>query len=179
MGDADPVQTVTSAGLRAQALLKSARVWADRNRYGEALVLTEKSLEADPLFARAHCARAFYLAKLGRGEEALTLLNDLLARNPTDADALSTLGACHLEAGRLDDAAPVLAEAVRLGPDNSLAHYNYACFCARTNREENCRAALTRALALEPRDKSRAAVDPDLALYRETAWFLELVALRR
>jgi hypothetical protein len=67
----------------------------------------------------------------------------------------------------------------RLGPDEPTAFYNYACFCAQTGREEECREYLRKAIILDRSYNSIAATDEDLSAYRHTDWFEELVSFKK
>jgi Flp pilus assembly protein TadD len=169
----------TAARMCAQALVANARVLANSGRYGEALKMLEQAVDADPGYDRAVLAKAFVLSKLGRGDEGRALADGLIAREPGNAVAHTTRGTCLFETGRRDEAEAAFREGMRLAPNEYLPFYNYACFCALMAREDECREALARALALSPAVNTRAATDPDLAAFRERPWFQELVAFKR
>jgi tetratricopeptide (TPR) repeat protein len=169
----------TPARLRAEALVDSGRMLANMARYREALEMMERAAEADPSYDRPRLAKAFVLSKLGRTADALDIVDAYIRDHPGNAYAHTTRGTCLMMAGRRDEAEGAYREGVRLGGEEYLHAYNYACFLALEGREEETRETLGRALALAPNINTRAATDPDLEPYREREWFQELVAFKR
>jgi tetratricopeptide (TPR) repeat protein len=167
------------ARFRAEALVGSGRMLANMGRYQEALGMIERAAEADPTYDRPRLAKAFVLSKLGRPADALGIVNDFIREDPANAYAHTTRGPCLMAEGRNAEAEEALREGVRLGGDDYLHAYNYACFLAQAGREEEAREMLARALALEPVMNARAATDPDFEPYRDREWFQELVAFKR
>ena len=161
------------------ALLNSGRVMANQGKHAEALGFIEQAIVADPTYDRPLLAKAFTLSKLGRSVEALAIVDEYIRRDSGNAVAYATRGTVLTEAGQMDEADAAFAQAVRLAPTEYLTHYNYACFCARAGREETCRRELTRALELNPGQKSRAATDLDFEPFYEQDWFRALVAFTR
>jgi tetratricopeptide (TPR) repeat protein len=167
------------ARLRAEALVGSGRMLANMARYREALDMIDKAAEADPTYDRPQLARAFVLSKLGRTDDALGICDAFIRDHPENAYAYTTRGTCFMNVGRKAEAEDAFREGVRLGGDEYLHPYNYACFLAQEGREEEARAMLARALELSPTMNARAATDPDFEPYREREWFQDLVAFKR
>jgi len=70
--------------------------------------------------------RAWALSELGRDEEALETLDELIEEYPHSARLLGTLGVVLSNADDLDDARDALEEAVDLNPDDEVALANLA-----------------------------------------------------
>ena len=175
----DQISEKSPARLRAEALVGSGRMLANMARYREALDMIERAAEADPTYDRPRLARAFVLSKLGRTDDALGICDAFIRDDPGNAYAHTTRGTCLMAAGRDAEAEGALREGVRLGGDEYLHAYNYACFLALAGREDETREMLGRALELSPGMNARAATDPDFEPYREREWFQEMVAFKR
>lgn len=167
------------ARLRAEALVGSGRMLANMARYREALDMIERAADADPTYDRPRLARAFVLSKLGRTDDALDICDSFIREHPGNSYAHTTRGTCLMNVGRKAEAEDAFREGVRLGGDEYLPSYNYACFLAQEGREEETREMLARALDLSPNMNARAATDPDFEPYREREWFQDLVAFKR
>jgi len=166
------------ARLRAEALVDNGRMLANMARYREALEMMERAMEADPTYDRSHLAKAFVLSKLGRSDDALEICDAFIRDNPGNAYAHTTRGTCFMNEGMKAEAEEAFREGVRLGGDEYLHAYNYACFLAQEGREDEVREMLIRALELAPNINTRAATDPDFEHYRDQEWFQELVAFK-
>jgi tetratricopeptide (TPR) repeat protein len=167
------------ARLRAEALVGSGRMLANMARYPEALDMMERAAEADPTYDRPRLAKAFVLSKLGHTDDALGICDAYIRDHPQNAYAHTTRGTCLMDMGRNAEAEDAFRAGVRLGGDEYLHAYNYACFLAQEGREDEAREMLGRALVLSPHMNARAATDPDFEPYREREWFQELVAFKR
>jgi tetratricopeptide (TPR) repeat protein len=165
--------------LRAKALMDSGRVLSNSGRFEEALSLIEQAIAADPSYDRAPLAKAFVLAKMGRLDDALAITDEFLSGHPDNAYAHTTRGTCLIEASRFPEAEEEFRAGVRLGGDDYIHAYNYACFLAQQGREEETREMLGRALELGPHMNTRAATDVDFERYRDAEWFQDLVAFKR
>jgi tetratricopeptide (TPR) repeat protein len=177
-----PEQDTTTGGdaqrLRAKALMDSGRVLSNSGRYEEALGLIEQAVAADPTYDRPALAKAFVLSKLGRVDDALKTVDEFLAAHPENAYAHTTRGSCLMDTGRDAEAEKSFREGVRLGGEDYIHAYNYACFLAQADREDETREMLTRALSYAPNMNTRAATDADFERYRDREWFQELVAFK-
>jgi len=86
----------------------------------------------------------------GRHVEVQTLCRQILKDLPQHFDALHLLGASEVDCGRFEEAASVLARAVRIEPRSAEAQSNLGIALFRLNRHEEARAAQERAVALKP-----------------------------
>lgn len=165
--------------LRAETYFMRARGYHRLGRFEEALASLDEAVAADPTYARAHTARAHTLRQLGRLEEAFAVVNQVLEAEPNNAVALATKGTLLQELGRLTEGQALYEEALAAASpeDQSLLHYNFACFWARAGDLARVQEHLARALQLDPGKKSVAAVDRDFEEFAEEEWFLELTAL--
>ncbi|UCH78905.1 MAG: tetratricopeptide repeat protein [Candidatus Coatesbacteria bacterium] len=166
------------ARLRAEALLGNGRTLSNMGRYEEALAMVERAAEADPTYDRPLLAKGFVFAKLGRIGEGLEIVDGFIAEHPDNAYAHTTRGSCLMEAGRDAEAEEAFREGVRLGGEDYIHSYNFACFAAKHGREDQTREMLARALELAPHMNTRAATDPDFERFREAEWFQELVKFK-
>ena len=167
------------ARLRAEALVGSGRMLANMSRYSDALEMIEKAAEADPTYDRPQLAKAFVLSKLGRTDDALAICDAYIRDDPENAYAHTTRGTCFMNVGRKAEAEEAFRQGVRLGGDDYIHAYNYACFLAQEGREEEAREMLARALDVSPNMNARAATDVDFERYRDAEWFQDLVAFKR
>ena len=90
------------------------------------------------------------LLESGNAAEAYPLFADFVARNPDQARGWATMGVCHAQRKRMDEAAPCFERALELAPDDANICYRYAGFL-RDNKQ--CAAALKyflRARELDP-----------------------------
>jgi tetratricopeptide (TPR) repeat protein len=88
--------------------------------------------------------------KRGALEEALPLLERLIERDPTSADAYNNLGAALQGLKRPAEAVPHFERAVALDSRRPEAHYNLGLAQQRLGRLAQARASCERALALRP-----------------------------
>jgi Flp pilus assembly protein TadD len=75
----------------------------------------DASLEAD-------YAQAEYLIKSDKCDEAISLLENVVAKNAKHADALNYLGYCHRKAGRKDQAMAFYQKALAVDPNHLGVH---------------------------------------------------------
>jgi TolB-like protein/Tfp pilus assembly protein PilF len=78
--------------------------------------LVGQALAASPRYAYAHHTKATVLRALNRCEEAIPEYETALALNRNMAYALIGLGWCKVYAGSLDEAIPLVEQAIRLSP---------------------------------------------------------------
>jgi hypothetical protein len=100
--------------------------------------------------AAALHARGYELARLGRFEEGVPLLESALALQPRNADFLASLGTIQYVLGDLAAAIATLARAVEIAPQKAEAHSNLAMALRDAGEPERALAAVRRALDLRP-----------------------------
>jgi tetratricopeptide (TPR) repeat protein len=164
---------------RAITYLQSGRQKFNAGNYDGALQMFDRAIEADGDFPRAHTAKATCLIQLGRTREAEEICDALIAKDPAYGLAYTTQGVILHRRGELAEADEAYRRGTTLGPDEPTSFYNYACFCAQTGREDQCRENLRRAIILDRTFNSIAATDEDLLAYRNKSWFEELVSFKK
>ena len=88
----------------------------------------------------------------GRGDEAVSACDAILAGDPKSAAALTLKGFCLMSAGKLEDARKSLEEAERLAPGAALPHKRLGMLLQRLGDAAGARASYDRALALDAAD---------------------------
>lgn len=126
-----------------------AALYIDRDRLDEAEALLRRALELKPRYGKAFDNLAVIAAARGRIAEAL----ELFARANEVEESARVHGhmARLLEVtGRSAQAAQHHARALELAPRDGRVHLAHGQFLARAGRIEEARAALERAVALDP-----------------------------
>jgi tetratricopeptide (TPR) repeat protein len=164
--------------LRAEMHFQRGRQLFNVRKYEEALAAFEEAVAADATFIRPYAGKANALTVLGHCDEALQVCGDAIGRDPSYAVIYTMRGAVFRNLGREREANADYELAAKLGPDDPLVHFNYACFWAHMGRRGDCERELKRALELDPTLNSAAAIDPDFERYRGEPWFEELVAFK-
>jgi len=143
---------------RSILLLEIARILRDRlSRPAEALERLETAARRHPPGPESlelHLERVFLRHELGRPDDAVALLTELMHEPSLDRAFLAfNRGGIHEQAGRIDEAERDLKEAVSLAPDNVLYLERVAdlIFRARRNAEEAL-TLLDQALTVDAHD---------------------------
>jgi len=82
----------------------------------------ERSLELNPRYVTGHTWFGFFLATMGRNEEAYTELKRAIRLDPCSSPVYVCLGIVHWAARRYDQAIEQYEKAIELVPSNALAH---------------------------------------------------------
>ena len=121
--------------------------------------------------------RARILIQLKRFDQAAHLLEQHLAGNPHDAEALGCLAICRSEEGKHDVAADLAGQAIAVAPDEPWCHYVMARVLYQRNRLEEARQSVQQAIRLEPEDPDLFALLGDIYL-QQKKWQKALTATR-
>ncbi len=126
----------------ADAFALYGQMCASQERYEEAISMTRRAQELDPLAHRVDVATAFLRA--GRNEEALEKVTQAIAFDPGHARAHATRGWVLMRTGRPDEGIAELERAVTLAPEETqwLAQLGQAC--GEAGRVERARDILRR-----------------------------------
>lgn len=134
----------------AEAHMNFGLVLAAEGKYAEAEKEVRFALRLTPSNLGALSGLGTIDAKLGRGEEAVEILRKIAKRQPDSAAAHSNLGAALSADGfDLPGALDEFSEAIRLGPQSALLHYNKGRVLNDLNRTEEARADLDAACRLQ------------------------------
>jgi len=137
---------------------------ADRQRLAEANM--RRDLEKLGYDAPMLCRLTGLLREMNRNEEALTVVAQVLEREPGNAQALAEYGMCLAVAGRMPEAERALAASVQLDPSQNNARMRLAGLMARSGRTGPAIELFEAALDWSP---NLAALHNNLA----TAYFAE------
>jgi tetratricopeptide (TPR) repeat protein len=122
----DPQYAV--ARYQLASVLMERSLWLDAER--ELLL----ALDAVPTYGEATLALSRLLRRVGRPDDALPLLIDLLQRDPYHFDGLITLGETLLELGKRDDANIAFKRVLRFDPEHVGALYWEGAILAEQER---------------------------------------------
>ena len=87
--------------------------------------LVDQALAASPRYALAHLVKGHVMRAQKRWEEAIPEYEAALASNPNFVVALTSLGWCKLSMGSTDEVTPLVEQAIRLSPRDSLIGHCY------------------------------------------------------
>lgn len=89
------------------------------------------------------------LRALDRYEEAISPLRRVSEAEPENIHVWLALGWCYKRTGRLEMAVAALESALAADPDESLLHYNLACYLSLAGDKNGCLGHLAQALAMD------------------------------
>lgn len=116
--------------------------------------------EPEPANAEDPMAVAVRLQTMGRLEEATAIYQDIVTREPDNADAWHLLGIIAHQADRPDAAEKMIRRAIAIRPGQANYFINLAAVLRKAGRHDEAANSLWRAIALSPRD---AGAHADLA----------------
>jgi tetratricopeptide (TPR) repeat protein len=113
---------------------------------------------------------------MGRGNEALPLLREVVKKEPNNVDAWVDLASCYAERGFYAEASKALDKALEHEPEDVMANYRLASLHAMQEQLEDALTPLRKALSLDPvRVRSWFAHDRSFDGIRRDAAVLELL----
>jgi len=111
-----------------------------------------------PALVEAGANGSNLLVRMGRMEEGLQLLNDVVALHPRSAVALYALADALDRSGRADEALPLFARANHADPGHAETYYLLGKIQSERGRREEAAAAMRRFLELwDPEGEHAAA----------------------
>ncbi len=131
-------------------LLSDAVNASETNRLEEADKIYKDILRRQPDYVIGYDYAAYNLAKMGRGGEAIRLLEEAVGRGLGTDQILAHLGLYYQEAGRLDDSIRTLETALELNPDVSEAYNDLGVSLFKSGRIEEAIGAFNKSLSLDP-----------------------------
>jgi tetratricopeptide (TPR) repeat protein len=120
----------------------------------------EDATAPDPDKAEDPMAVAVRLQATGRLEEAITVYQSIVTKDPNNPDAWHMLGLIACQANRPDAAEKMILRAISLKPDQANYFINLSSVLRQLERTEEAANCLWRAIALSPND---AGAHADLA----------------
>jgi tetratricopeptide (TPR) repeat protein len=152
-----PKEAIEHFPAKASSKYKKALKKMDKGDMAGAKKILEDVLEIEPDF---HYARAKLgeIHKLnGETETAMTELSKAVEQNPKEVMGRVHLATLHIQAGKLDQAAPLLEEAVAVAPNYADAWFNLGLCCSRLEGQtERAEEALLKTLELDPENPGDA-----------------------
>jgi len=133
-------------------LLSDAVNASETGRLEDAEALYKDLLRRQPDYIVAYDYAAYNLAKMGRGGEAIRLLEEAVGRGLGTDKILARLGLYYQEAGRLEESLATLDKALALSPDVAEVHNDRGVSLFKSGRIEEAAAAFKKALELDPHD---------------------------
>jgi adenylate cyclase len=121
-------------------------------RHDEGIAEGERAYQLAPNSSGVLYWYGTILPTVGRGEEAVSLLKEVLRLNPRPSNAhLRSIAFALRVAGRYEEAIDYLKRAVEREPNDLNAHINLAVNYSMAGREEEARAAAKEVLRINPR----------------------------
>jgi choline-sulfatase len=131
-------------------LLSDAVNASETGRLEEADAMYKDILRRQPDYIIGYDYAAYNLTKLGRGGEAIRLLEEAVGRGLGTDQILAHLGLYYQEAGRLDESIGTLEKALALNPEVGEVQNDLGVSLFKRGRIEEAIAAFGRSLALDP-----------------------------
>jgi len=105
----------------------------------------------------------------------LGFLEEILARDPCNEDALMLLGHAYTRRGDLEKGLLMDQRLVRLRPNDAVAYYNLACSHSLLGQVDEAFAAIEKAISLGYSDLKHMLTDPDLERLRKAPRFRRFI----
>lgn len=136
------------------ALTLLGDLYEEMDNYPRAIAAYDRIPQGSLLRSNAEIEVAINLQKLGKSDEAKTRLKTILAKDPRDSEAITTLGNIYRNNEEFADAAAAYSQAITLMPiptrsDWTLFYYRGIAY-ERMKQWDKAEADLRRALTLEP-----------------------------
>jgi len=123
---------------------------SETGRLDEANATYKDILRRQPDYIIAYDYSAYNLTKMGRGGEAIRILEEAVGRGLGTDQLLAHLGLYYQEAGRLDDSVRALEQSLALNPRATEAHNDLGVSLFKSGRVEDAVAAFKKSLTLNP-----------------------------
>ncbi|GIW93358.1 MAG: hypothetical protein KatS3mg110_1399 [Pirellulaceae bacterium] len=129
------------------------------------------------LLSRALLLEGQALRLMGRYREAIGPLTRSAELDSENIHVWLALGWCYKRLGRLDLAIESLEQAMPVGNDEAIVHYNLACYWSLAGNRDLALRYLSQALSLDPRYRDLVDDEPDFNPIRHDPEFQSIVAL--
>lgn len=161
--------------LVTEKLREHATGYFELKMFDDALRIAEDLLRESPDDEVGLAIKAAVMWDRGQLTEAEPCLAKLAEHHPNNAGLWINLAYLRRRTRSLDAAVETLQRAFEADPKDALAHFNMACYRAVQNRPREALELLKNALALNPKLKSLARTEQDLASLRDLPEFKELI----
>jgi tetratricopeptide (TPR) repeat protein len=160
---------------RIRRQLDEAEGFLMLNLPGHALQILERRPDWATMQFEASLLLGEALRSLERYREALKPLEVAATLRPTDVAVAIALGWCYKRTHRLAQAIDALERSVRHNPDESLLHYNLACYWSLADNPSKALDELAVALDLDPDLRTLIPDESDFDKLRGNADFERLM----
>ncbi|MDE1769031.1 MAG: tetratricopeptide repeat protein [Thaumarchaeota archaeon] len=116
-----------------------------------------------------------FLMKEGRFNDALSICDECLKKDPNNALMLTQKGTAHFRLGKFDDAIRCFDLAIKSSPKFADAYYNKATVKALQDDIPEALSLLEQSIKLDSRFRKTAKRDEDFLLLRDNPLFIVLV----
>ena len=140
---------------KVQVAMRIARAAGPFADHAAAAAAYREIAALDPDVPVVNFRLADALLRSGRAAESIPYYRKVLAASPRTADPFVGLATAHAQGGRLDLAARVLTEALRVDPTSGQAHFNLGEIARARGQRDAARRAYEAALA-DPLTRERA-----------------------
>jgi tetratricopeptide (TPR) repeat protein len=151
----------------ARKAFDQAMVLRSDKKYDESLKKFSHAIELFPSYFQALAERGHLLITMSDIPGALKDFGRALELNPHYGPALRGAGMCKFQAGKYAEAIPDLEQAANAEPGNAVNYYLMGIAYVALDRRDQGRAALQKALSLDPIASVRAHVHLATLLIRE------------
>jgi tetratricopeptide (TPR) repeat protein len=139
----------------------------DEKQYDQSLKKFGRSIELFPSYFQALAERGHLLMAMGKVPEALKDFEQALELNARYGPALRGSGLCKFQQGKYAEAIQDLERATDAEPGNATNYYFMGIACVALDRRDQARAALHKALSIDPVASVRAHVHLASLLIKE------------
>jgi protein O-mannosyl-transferase len=130
--------------------LLAALTWKQVGIYRNLETLWSDTLDKNPASWMAHSNMATVLLRKGKGEEALSHLQQALRLDPDNVEVQNDLGYALLEMGRVNESFPYLQKALEIEPNRAAVHYNLGNALLQTGLLDQAVASFKKAVEVDP-----------------------------
>jgi tetratricopeptide (TPR) repeat protein len=161
---AEEIQQVPKA---AQKSFDQAIRQRNEKQYERSLKSFDRSIEQFPEYFQAYAERGHLRIAMGDVADAANDFERALKINPGYGPALRGAGLCEFQQGKFVEATRDLEKAADAEPGNATTYLFWGMSSLALDRREHARAALTKALTIDPNGAARAHVHLANLLVRE------------
>ncbi len=140
-------------------LIKQANQCYGQGRYEEAIALYRQAIDLvpdSPIYRAYNFIIGEALMKMGRHQEAVSVLEQVVADVPEHDQAWCDLGQCLMVTGQYHEAVRAFGRCLEIAPETAEAWYCSAMVHARLGQSDQARQCLQKALSLKPAWRKQA-----------------------